>query len=280
MTTSSSTFPTQAKEDKQPYSTRLNEEQDKPPILTRLTLFRNNLGFYQFEGPLSDSSVQVHRLDVDPSSKRQIVQTLSVTPPTPQYLTIVKHGTSSKHKETQARSEIRLGDTRGFGDLLASCVGVMFQIWTRSEEHGDTGMEVDEDDDTYPHIRIDGRVMMVEKKTQILEGSTDQMTSIYTHLFLLLSDLDTKIISIKSIIQQISVQAVLPPARPAFGYAPHRRVHQGLQTHHLNHPSHPSHPSLNALCSYHTSHQHKSGTVHTTSILTSLINQSGIAGVK
>eukprot|EP00923_Selenidium_pygospionis_P045612 GHVN01078805.1.p1 GENE.GHVN01078805.1~~GHVN01078805.1.p1 ORF type:complete len:972 (+),score=216.17 GHVN01078805.1:70-2916(+) len=199
MTTSSSTFPTQAKEDKQPYSTRLNEEQDKPPILTRLTLFRNNLGFYQFEGPLSDSSVQVHRLDVDPSSKRQIVQTLSVTPPTPQYLTIVKHGTSSKHKETQARSEIRLGDTRGFGDLLASCVGVMFQIWTRSEEHGDTGMEVDEDDDTYPHIRIDGRVMMVEKKTQILEGSTDQMTSIYTHLFLLLSDLDTKIISIKSI---------------------------------------------------------------------------------
>jgi ubiquitin len=110
------------------------------PRLHRVSLYRNNLAYFEHTAPVTEEETKFS-LDVPLSVHQTVVDTLCVRPQNASLLAIKFNGKdlslSMDSKDDQPPTPLRFGPGIGPGDLLASCVGAEVKV------HHSNGIEAE-----------------------------------------------------------------------------------------------------------------------------------------
>jgi ubiquitin len=139
--------------------------------LRKVTLFKNNLGFYEHDSADMPQEAHDFRLDVPSSSKGLVVDTLSVSSSDAQPVTVSYDRDESRDsKKEEELFRFTFGKDCGVADFLGSCIGA---------EVACNVVLADGSKET-----MNGQVMMLSKEKQSVEG-TDETEIKYKELQLL-----------------------------------------------------------------------------------------------
>jgi ubiquitin len=137
--------------------------------LDKVTLYKNNLAFYEHSGNASDrEEMTTFGLDVPLKTKELVIDTLSTATESGAPCTINYDQldlTQQESVEQEANFEFNFGCENGRGEFLSSCIGARIRVQTESET-------------------LDGLVMSVEKE-EVQVAQTEKTTSLWSMVHLL-----------------------------------------------------------------------------------------------
>lgn len=140
--------------------------------LSHVTLYKNNLGFFEHEGKGGDGNGGKFTVDIPKAEKALVVDTLSVQCPPDQACMVNYDQKPPSDVADDPTFKFRLGAEHNLGDFLSSCIGADILVATGDDANA----------------CIKGAILAVEKQVKSIGGESSEVVEVWHAIHLLETD--------------------------------------------------------------------------------------------